>query len=105
MAIQENHQNECLDDKNVERTPHLKKDLLQRLNRIEGQIRGISRMVDTNTYCDDILHQILSVESALTGVKKVLLESHIKSCVLRQISGGNMGIVDELVDTVGKMMK
>jgi len=83
----------------------LKKDMMQRLNRIEGQIRGISRMIDTNIYCDDILHQILSVESALTGLKKTLLEAHIRGCVITQLESGKTGVIDELLQTMGKMMK
>ena len=84
---------------------HLKKEMIHRLNRIEGQIRGISRMIDTDIYCDNILHQILSVESALSGVKKTLLEAHIKGCVVNKIQNGDTEVIKELIQTVGKMMK
>ncbi|MDH5655095.1 MAG: metal-sensitive transcriptional regulator [Spirochaetia bacterium] len=82
-----------------------KKALADRLNRIEGQIRGISRMVEEDIYCDDILHQIFSVESALAGVKKSLLESHLKSCVLDQIKNGDEEVIDEFMNTIRKMLK
>jgi DNA-binding FrmR family transcriptional regulator len=91
--------------KHTERPERLKKDMMQRLSRIEGQIRGIARMVETDIYCDDILHQILSVESALAGVKKTLLEAHIKGCVLTKIRNGDSEVIEELIQTMGKMMK
>jgi len=83
----------------------LKKDMIGRLNKIEGQVRGITKMIETDVYCDEVLHQIRSVESALAGVKKTLLEAHIKGCVLKQIQDGEFGVVDELLITMGKMMK
>jgi len=82
-----------------------KKSLSDRLNRIEGQIRGISRMIDEDVYCDDVLHQIFSVESALAGVKKNLLEAHVRSCVLDQIRKGDDEVIDELMNTIRKMLK
>ncbi|HAR63506.1 MAG: CsoR family transcriptional regulator [Candidatus Margulisiibacteriota bacterium] len=88
--------------------PHcekLKKDLVTRLNRIEGQVRGISKMVSENVYCDDVLHQIASVEAALTGVTKLLLEAHIRGCVVEQLANGDTGVIDELLVTIGKMIK
>ena len=91
--------------KTAEHSDKLKKDMKQRLSRIEGQVRGIARMIDTDVYCDEILHQILSVESALTGVKKTLLEAHVKGCVLKQIQNGDDDVIDELIQTMGKMMK
>lgn len=105
MTLHKTDQDSTSSKKTVNHPERLKKDMLQRLNRIEGQIRGIARMIDTNIYCDDILHQLLSVESALTGVKKMLLESHIKGCILKQIQGGDIEVIDELMHTVGKMIK
>lgn len=75
------------------------------MNKIEGQIRGIARMIDEDVYCDDILHQFMSVESAIKGVKKTLLEAHMKSCVVHQIQDGRTEVVDEVLKTIGKMMK
>ncbi len=83
----------------------LKRNLASRLNRIEGQVRGISRMVAEDIYCDDILNQIRSVDAALTGVKKALLEAHMKSCVVEQIRKGKDGVVDEIITTIGKLIR
>ena len=82
-----------------------KKKMTDRLKRIEGQIRGISRMIDEDVYCDDILHQFMSVESAISGVKKTLLEAHMKGCIVNQIREGHEEAVDEMLVTVGKMLK
>jgi DNA-binding FrmR family transcriptional regulator len=79
--------------------------MVQRMNRIEGQIRGITKMIDQDVYCDDILHQFMSVESAINGVKNQLLEAHMKSCVVRQIHEGQDEVVDELLQTIKKMTK
>ena len=83
----------------------LKTNMMNRLNRIEGQIRGITRMIGEDVYCDDILHQISSVESAINGVKRVLLEAHLKSCVVEQIQDGRDGVIDEFLVTLRKIMK
>jgi DNA-binding FrmR family transcriptional regulator len=82
-----------------------KQAMISRMKRIEGQIRGIARMIDEDVYCDDILHQFMSVEAAIHGVKKTLLEAHLKSCVVEQIQAGELGVVDELMTTIGKMTK
>lgn len=82
----------------------LKKSMLNRLSRIEGQIRGISKMVDNDVYCDDVLNQIASVESALNGVKRILLEAHMKSCVVEQILDGDYDVIDEILKTIHKLM-
>jgi DNA-binding FrmR family transcriptional regulator len=82
-----------------------KEEMLTRMKKIEGQIRGISKMIDEDVYCDDILHQFMSVEAAINGVKKYLLEAHVKSCVVNQIQEGELGVIDELLVTIGKMTK
>lgn len=82
-----------------------KENLTCRLRRVEGQIRGITRMIEEDVYCDDVLNQIRSVESALNGVRKILLEAHIKSCVVEQIQEGRHEVVDELMTTIGKMVR
>ena len=81
------------------------KDLLNRLNRIEGQIRGIKSMVEDERYCVDILTQVSAVQAALNSFNTVLLSSHIKSCVVEQIQDGNLEAVDELCMTIQKVMK
>jgi CsoR family transcriptional regulator, copper-sensing transcriptional repressor len=83
----------------------LKSNLMTRLNRIEGQIRGVRGMIEKDTYCDDILNQIAAVQSALNGVGKLLLESHMKSCVVERIQAGDHEVLDELLVTVNKLMK
>lgn len=95
-------------DKNARKAHHpeeLKANMVSRLNRIEGQIRGITRMIGDDVYCDDVLHQISSVESAIKGLKTVLLEAHLKSCVIEQIQDGRDGVIDELLVTMRKIMK
>lgn len=92
-----------------ERTSHHSektiKDLVNRMNRIEGQVRGIKGMMERHVYCDDVLNQIASVQSALNGVAKLLLEKHMKSCVREQLQAGDEEVVDEVLKTIFKMMK
>ena len=83
-----------------------KQKLKARLNRIEGQIRGINNMVEKDAYCDDILNQISSVRAALAGVSKQVLEGHLKHCVVDGIKEGREGqIIEELISTLNKMME
>ena len=79
--------------------------LINRLNRIEGQIRGIKGMVEKDAYCTDILVQVSAVNAALNAFNKELLASHIKSCVADDIRNGKDETVDELVTTLQKLMK
>jgi DNA-binding FrmR family transcriptional regulator len=81
-----------------------KRALVNRLRRIEGQIRGLARMVEEDVYCDDVLNQVTSVEAALNGVRKQLLEAHIRSCVVDQIAKGELEVVDELMKTIARMV-
>ena len=67
----------------------VKANLTTRLNRIEGQIRGIKGMIEKDAYCDDVLNQIAAIQSALNGVGKLLLEGHMKSCVIERIQDGD----------------
>lgn len=82
-----------------------KKDLKNRMNRIEGQIRGINRMIQEDVYCDDILNQIAAVQSALISAGEVLLDAHIKSCIVEQIREGKIEAVDELMQTIKKLIR
>lgn len=81
------------------------KDLIHRLNRIEGQIRGIKGMVEKNAYCTDILVQVAAANAALNSFNKVLLANHIKTCVTQDIIEGKEETVDELVAVLQKLMK
>ena len=96
---------ECYCHKTKERTDKEHKDLINRLNRIEGQIRGIKRMVDEDAYCPDILVQVAAVNAALNSFNKVLLGNHIKTCVTQDIKDGRVETVDELLATLQKLMK
>lgn len=80
-------------------------DLIHRLNRVEGQIRGIKRMVEEDAYCTDILMQVSAANAALNSFTKVLLGSHIRTCVARDIREGKEETIDELVATLQKLMK
>lgn len=87
------------------RTDEQQKKLLTRLKRIEGQIRGLERMVEEDVYCPDILIQVSAATSALNSFGKELLKCHIKGCVVEDIKAGREGTVDELVSVLQKMMK
>lgn len=82
-----------------------KNNLISRLNRIEGQIRGVKGLIEKDTYCDDVLNQISSIQSALNGVGKLLLERHMKSCVIERIQDGENEVINELLITIHKLMK
>ncbi|NMH73411.1 metal-sensing transcriptional repressor [Bacillus sp. RO2] len=79
--------------------------MISRLNRIEGQVRGVKRLVEEDTYCDDVLTQISAVQSALNGLGKMLLEGHMKSCIVERIQDGDTEVIDELLVTVKRLMK
>ncbi len=87
------------------RTAKEQQDLITRLRRIEGQIRGIEKMVENDAYCPDILVQVSAATSALNSFNKVLLACHIKGCVSEDIKAGNEETVDELVAVLQKLMK
>ena len=91
--------------KTKERSDKEYKDLLNRLSRIEGQVRGIKKMVENDAYCTDILIQVSAVNAALNSFNKVLLTNHIRSCVARDIREGKDETIDELVGTLQKLMK
>lgn len=82
-----------------------KKELADRLARIEGQIRAIARMLNEDVYCDDVLNQVSSVMAALNGVRLLLLERHINSCVVEQLNEGRIEVIDELLKTISRMTR
>lgn len=96
---------ECCCHKTKERSEKEYKDLIHRLNRIEGQVRGIKGMVESDAYCTDILTQVAAVNAALNSFNKVLLANHIKTCVTQDILAGKEETVDELVTVLQKLMK
>lgn len=98
-----NEKKECCRKK--ERSAEEYKNLIQRLNRIEGQIRGIRGMVEKDAYCTDILVQVAAANAALNSFTKVLLANHIRTCVAQDIRDGKEETIDELVETLQKLMK
>lgn len=96
---------ECCCHKTKERTEKEYKDLINRLSRIEGQIRGIKGMVERDAYCTDILIQVAAVNAALNSFNKVLLANHIRTCVTEDIKEGKEETVEELVAVIQKLMK
>ena len=95
----------CCNHKTKKRSVEEHKALINRLNRIEGQIRGIKRMVETDTYCTDILIQVSAVNAALNAFNKELLSEHIRTCVANDIKNGDDSTIDELVLTLQRLMK
>ena len=96
---------ECVRHKHRDKDGKEYKDLISRLNRIEGQIRGIHKMVDEDRYCVDILTQVSAAQSALNAFTKVLLSQHIHSCLVEDIRSGHDEVVDELVGLLQRVMK
>ena len=94
----------CLSDKKTIRNEEEKKKLINRLARIEGQIRGIRQMVENDDYCVDILTQSAAARSAFVAFNRELLRRHIEGCVVRDVKNGEEDI-DELMDIIGKLMK
>ena len=89
----------------MKRTEKEHKDLMNRLSRIEGQIRGIRRMVEEDAYCIDIINQVAAANAALNSFTKVILADHIHTCVTEDVQAGSSEKVDELVKTLQKLMK
>lgn len=96
---------ECGCHKTKERSEEEYKSLIHRLNRIEGQIRGIKGMVEKNVYCTDILVQVAAANAALNGFSRELLSNHIRTCVAEDIRQGKDETIDELVALLPKLMK
>ena len=92
-------------EKKTDRSENERKKLIHRLNRIEGQIRGIRGMLEKDAYCADILTQSAAVNAAINAFNKELLANHIKGCVARDIRDGKDEVIDELVSTLQKLMK
>lgn len=95
----------CCTHKTKERSAQEQKNLINRLNRIEGQVRGIKRMLEQDAYCTDVLIQVSAVNAALNSFNKALLAEHIRTCVAEDIRQGKDETIDELVATLQKLMK
>lgn len=102
---QECGEHKCKEHKRKERMESERRDLQNRLKRIEGQVRGVQRMLDDDAYCTDILTQVSAITAALNSFNKVLLANHIRTCVVENIRQGNDEVVDELTEVIQKLMK
>ena len=98
-------ENKCTCQKTKHRTDDEYKSLINRLNRIEGQIRGIKGMIEREAYCPDILVQSSAVSAAMNAFNRELLSEHIRTCVADGIREGRDETVEELVETLQKLMK
>jgi len=97
--------NHCCTGKNKVRSEQEIKDLITRLNRVEGQIRGIRGMIERDAYCTDVLVQVSAATAALNSFSKALLSNHIRTCVAQDIREGRDETIDELVATLARLMK
>ena len=97
--------NECCCEKIKKRTEEEKKALINRLSRIEGQVRGIKQMLLEDKYCVDILTQTSATASALNSFAKEILESHIRSCVIDGVRSGDDETVEELINIIERFIK
>jgi DNA-binding FrmR family transcriptional regulator len=91
--------------KQAHHSNEFKQNLVKRLDKIEGQIRGIKKMILEARYCDHILNQLTAVRSAVAGVQEQLLAGHMRTCVLDQLKEGDLEVIQELTTTVRRMVK
>lgn len=92
------------DARTTVRSERYRSTLIKRINLIEGQVRGIKGMIEKDVYCDEILNQVASIQSALNSVGKLILENHIHGCLVDRIKKGEDEVVDELIKTIGRML-
>lgn len=95
----------CHDDRKAHHRDEFKRRLNNRMKRIEGQVRGVQKMISDDIYCDDVITQISAIRSALASVSKELFEAHLNSCIVEQIQSGSPTILEELKKTINKMTK
>lgn len=100
-----NNQEKCKCSRTKTRSTDEKTKLINRLSRIEGQVRGLKKMVDENAYCTDILIQTAAVNAAINAFNRELLSKHIRTCVADDIRQGNEQAIDELMTTLQRLMK
>ena len=93
----------CCHTKKTPRSEEMVQNLDSRINRIIGQLNGIKNMIDQNRYCGDILTQIAAVESALSSVGYIILDEHMKTCVVDDVKAGKKETLDELLDLMKKL--
>ena len=95
----------CAGEKKTERTAEQKKKLMNRLNRLEGQVRGVKKMIESDAYCNDVLIQAAAIRAAVDAFSRELLANHLRSCVVEDIRAGKDETVDELLATLARMMR
>lgn len=95
---------ECCNKKTI-RGENEKKLINNRINRIEGQLKGIKKMIESDTYCNDVLIQLSAVENSVKSLSNYILENHLYSCVTKDLENGNMEIIDELISLFKKFNK
>ena len=93
----------CCAQKHTPRDPELKKQLINRLNRISGQIQGIARMIESERYCGDVLVQVAAAEKALQNFGYLVLRDHMNSCLVEKLAAGDGDIIDETVDLIKQL--
>ncbi len=91
--------------KKTERTEEQKKKLLNRLSRLEGQVRGVKKMIENDAYCNDVLIQAAAIGAAVNAFSREVLRAHLHSCVSRDIRAGRDEVVDELMETLERLMR
>ena len=94
-----------MEKKKTKRDENAKKILTNRLNRIEGQIRGIKKMIEEDRYCNDILIQLLAVENSVKSLSNQILETHLYTCISNDIEKGNLEVIDELISLFKRFNK
>ena len=95
----------CQCERTRKRSDDERKRLTHRLSRIEGQVRGVRKMVETDAYCTDILTQVSAIQAALNAFNRELLSNHLRSCVAEELRNGKDKTIDEFVQTLQKLMK
>lgn len=95
----------CNNNRQSHHSDKTKKDIINRLNRIEGQVRGVKAMIEKDVYCDDILNQIAAIQAALNSTGRLLLEKHVKSCVKERVLAGDDDVLDEVLTTIQRLLK
>ena len=88
----------CCEDKLVKRSEEDKKNLINRINRILGQVDGVKKMIENDRYCPDILIQLASIEKSIKSLSSIILDNHMHSCVIKGIKEGDESKIDEIID-------
>ncbi len=100
------NENECpVCVKLTERSEEQKKKLMNRLNRLEGQVRGVKKMIESDAYCNDVLIQTAAISAAVNAFSREVLRAHLHSCVIRDIRAGRDEVADELMKTLEQLMR